>query len=61
VELFVINDNGAWMLKRAQDYSRAEIAELALAAREHELVDLYERAAFASPTAAQTCRGSCRS
>jgi hypothetical protein len=43
VALFVINDNGAWMLKRPQDYSRAEIAELALAAREHELVDLYER------------------
>jgi hypothetical protein len=40
VALFVINDNGAWMLKRPQDYSRAEIAELALAAREHELVDL---------------------
>jgi hypothetical protein len=38
VALFVINDEGAWMLKRPQDYPRTEIAELARAAREHELV-----------------------
>jgi hypothetical protein len=43
VALFVINDEGAWMLKRPQDYPRTEIAELARAAREHELVALYER------------------
>src|SRR5919107_404029 len=29
VALFVINDDGAWMLKRPQDYLRTEIAELA--------------------------------
>jgi hypothetical protein len=29
VALFVINDEGAWMLKRPQDYLRTEIAELA--------------------------------
>src|SRR3712207_3558225 len=43
VALFVINDEGAWMLKRPQDYPRTEIAELARAARERELVALYER------------------
>jgi hypothetical protein len=43
VALFVINDEGAWMLKRPQDYPRTEIAELARAAREHELVELYEK------------------
>jgi hypothetical protein len=29
VALFVIDDEGAWMLKRPQDYPRTEIAELA--------------------------------
>jgi hypothetical protein len=29
VALFVIDDVGAWMLKRPQDYPRTEIAELA--------------------------------
>lgn len=43
VALFVINDEGAWMLKRPQDYPRTEIAELARAAREHEVVELYEK------------------
>ena len=43
VILFVINDEGAWMLKRPQDYPRTEVAELARAAREHELVQLYEK------------------
>jgi hypothetical protein len=43
VTLFVINDDGAWMLKRPQDYPRAEIAGLVQAAREHRLVELYEQ------------------
>ena len=43
VALFVINDGGAWMLKRPQDYPRAEIGALARAAREGDLVGLYER------------------
>ena len=43
VVIFVINDEGVWMLKRPQDYPRAEISELAEAARRHELVALYER------------------
>ena len=43
VTLFVINDEGAWMLRRPQDYPRAEIAELARAGRGHEFVRLYER------------------
>jgi hypothetical protein len=41
VTLFVINDEGAWMLKRPQDYPRTEIAELARAGRGHEFVRLY--------------------
>jgi hypothetical protein len=43
VTLFVINDEGAWMLKRPQDYPRTEISDLARAAREYRLADLYER------------------
>jgi hypothetical protein len=43
ITLFVINDDGVWMLRRPQDYPRAEIAGLAQAAREHRLVELYER------------------
>jgi hypothetical protein len=44
VTLFVLNDEGAWMLRRPQDYPRSEIAGLVQAARDHELVELYERA-----------------
>lgn len=43
VILFVINDQGVWMLKRPQDYPRTEIAELVQAAREHQFVDLYAK------------------
>ena len=43
VTLFVINEEGAWMLKRPQDYPRAEVADLARAAREYRLAELYER------------------
>ena len=43
VILFVINDQGVWMLKRPQDYPRIEIANLLESAREHRWVDLYEK------------------
>lgn len=43
VPLFVTNDDGAWMLKRPQDFPRGEIAELARMAREHKFVELYDR------------------
>jgi hypothetical protein len=43
VTVFVMNDEGTWMLRRPQDYARMEIGELAKAARRCELVDLYER------------------
>jgi hypothetical protein len=43
VALFVINDDGAWLLKRPQDHPRAEIPELAAAGREHRFVELYEK------------------
>lgn len=43
VTVFVIDDDGAWMLRRPQDYPRAEVADLARAARERRLVELYER------------------
>jgi hypothetical protein len=42
--LFVINDCGAWLLKRPQDYPRSEIPALLAAAREQKLVELYDRA-----------------
>jgi hypothetical protein len=41
--VFVINDEGAWMLKRPQDYPRAEVAELAQMARERQFSALYQR------------------
>jgi ribosomal protein S14 len=42
VALFVINDEGAWMLKQPQDHPRSEIAEPARAGRGHDFVRLYE-------------------
>ena len=41
--VFVINDDGVWMLKRPQDFPRLEIADLAQSAREHSFVELYEK------------------
>jgi hypothetical protein len=41
--LFVLNDDGVWMVKRPQDYPRSEIGGLIQAARERRLVELYER------------------
>lgn len=43
VALFVINDDGVWLLKRPQDHPRETIAELIQMARDHRLVELYER------------------
>ena len=43
VVLFAINDHGAWMLRRPQDFPRQEISGLAELARRRELVELYER------------------
>ena len=42
VVLFVLNDEGAWMLKRPQDYPRHALPELIQAGRHHQLVELYE-------------------
>jgi hypothetical protein len=44
VAVFVINDEGAWILKRPQDYPRTDFPELVQAARQHRLGELYERA-----------------
>lgn len=41
--VFVLNDNGVWMLRRPQDYPRSEIAELAQLARDRRFTELYER------------------
>jgi len=43
VAVFVLNDQGAWMLRRPQDFPRTEIPGLIQAAREHRLVELYEK------------------
>lgn len=43
VIVFVINDDGVSMLKRPQDYPRAEIATMTADARARKLVQLYER------------------
>jgi hypothetical protein len=42
--LFVMGEEGAWMLKRPQDYPRARIADLVRMAREGRFTDLYEEA-----------------
>lgn len=44
VAVFVLNDEGAWMLRRPQDYPHPEIPALVEAARAGRLVELYERA-----------------
>ena len=43
VTVFVLNDDGVWLLKRPQDYPRLEVPELVKAAREQRWVDLYEK------------------
>jgi hypothetical protein len=42
--VFVLADDGAWLLRRPQDYPRGEIAALIQAAQERQLVELYQRA-----------------
>lgn len=41
--LFVLNDDGAWLVRRPQDYPRDEIAGLIALARERRFGDLYAR------------------
>ena len=41
--LFVVNEDGAWMLRRPQDFPRAEVARLVELARAQRFVELYER------------------
>jgi hypothetical protein len=42
ISVFVINDEGAWLLKRPQDFPRAEVADLIRMGREHRWLALYE-------------------
>jgi hypothetical protein len=43
VTVFVINDDGVWLLKRPQEYPRMEVPALVQAACEQRWLDLYER------------------
>src|SRR5947209_17593824 len=43
VTVFVLNDDGVWLLKRPQDYPRPEVPELVKSAREQRWADLYEK------------------
>src|SRR3989440_4072034 len=43
VTVFVLNDDGVWLLKRPQDYPRLEVPELVNSAREQRWVDLYKK------------------
>src|SRR5436309_9901093 len=43
VSIFVINDDGVWLLKRPQEYPRLEIPTLVQAAREQRWRELYEQ------------------
>jgi hypothetical protein len=40
--VFVINDDGAWLLKRPQDFPRNQIPELIREVREHRLRDCHK-------------------
>jgi hypothetical protein len=42
--VFVIDDDGAWMLRRPQDYPRQRVPELVELARARRLTELYEQA-----------------
>jgi hypothetical protein len=42
--LFVLNDDGAFQIRRPRDYPKESLPELAELARQHEFVELYERA-----------------
>jgi hypothetical protein len=41
--VFVVNDEGAWMLRRPQDFPRDQVGALVELARSRRLVELYER------------------
>lgn len=43
VTVFVLNDEGVWLLKRPQDYPRLQVPELVTAAREQRWLDPYEK------------------
>jgi hypothetical protein len=43
VSVFVLNDEGVWLLKRPQDYPRLEVPELVNSASEQRWLDLYEK------------------
>src|SRR5438093_12520251 len=43
VTIFVLNDEGVWLLKRPQDYPRLEVPALVQAARERQGLNLYEK------------------
>ena len=43
VVVFVLNDDGVWMLKRPQDFPRTDVARLAARARDHQFVNLYQQ------------------
>src|SRR5437763_7862986 len=41
--VFVLNDQGAWMLRRPPDFPRSELPALVELARQRKFVELYER------------------
>src|SRR5436309_9460073 len=43
VTVFIINDDGVWLLKRPQEYPRLDVPALVLAAREQRWIELYEK------------------
>ncbi len=43
ITVFMINDQGTWMLRRPQDFPSAEIPGLIEGARQHKLIEIHER------------------
>ena len=61
ITLFVLNDEGVWMLKRPQDYPRDEIAGLSRRHASTVWLSSTRRAGCKSPTDGKTCRARCPS
>ena len=47
VIVFLINDKGAWMMRRPQDFPAAEISDIVMASRERKLDEVYLRSRVA--------------
>lgn len=43
ISVFVMNDEGGWLLKRLQDFSQSEVSELIRLGQQHRWLEVYEK------------------